>query len=163
MQHDEAPERVLRAHGLRVTRPRIAVFAALRDAPHASAGEVLDRARAAHATLSSQAVYGILDDFVDAAIARRFVPTAGAARYELRPDDNHHHFVCVECGRIEDVACDGAAAPCLEPRGLDGAEVLAAEVTFHGRCADCLAAAAAPADATSPNRPVSASDASAVA
>lgn len=137
---DAAPELALRERGLRVTRPRVAVVEALREEPHASAASVLERASAAHPTLSSQAVYGILDDFVEAGLARRFAPPEGAARYELRVGDSHHHLSCVDCGRVVDVDCAAGATPCLEPGDAAGFEVLSAELTFLGRCPECRAA-----------------------
>jgi Fe2+ or Zn2+ uptake regulation protein len=43
--------------------------------------------------------------------------------------------VCVDCGRMLDVAADD---PRLPEEQANGFEVLAVEVTFRARCPDCV-------------------------
>tara|TARA_B100000378_G_scaffold147991_1_gene119491 strand:+ start:1129 stop:1566 length:438 start_codon:yes stop_codon:yes gene_type:complete len=129
----------LRAAGLRVTDTRRAVFSALRGAAHVAAEPLFDRVRETLPGTSKQSVYNALGDFVDAGIARRIEPAGLAGLYELRVGDNHHHLVCTECGRVEDVDCVTGAAPCLHPSDTRGFAVRAAEVTFWGVCARCAA------------------------
>src|SRR3712207_8324271 len=45
-------------------------------------------------TLSTQAVYDILNAFTAAGLIRRIEPAGSAAIYETRVGDNHHHVVC---------------------------------------------------------------------
>jgi Fur family ferric uptake transcriptional regulator len=120
-----------------VTRPRLAVLAALADHPHADADDVVTRARAAHPSLSPQAVYGVLKALVGAGLARRIEPAGAPALFELRVGDNHHHLVCRSCGAVADVDCAVGAAPCLEPSDAAGFVVDEAEVVFWGLCRDC--------------------------
>ncbi|KAB1662230.1 transcriptional repressor [Pseudoclavibacter chungangensis] len=136
--HDWAP--LLRAHGLRVTKQRLAVLGALDGTPHASAEAVHAAAQSAGlAGLTLQAVYLILADLTRAGLARRVDAPRQSARYETRVGDNHHHIVCEVCGRIEDVDCVVGEAPCLEPADARGFVVHRAEITFSGVCAECLA------------------------
>jgi Fur family transcriptional regulator, stress-responsive regulator len=127
----------LRAVGLRVTRPRLAVLDVLADHPHADADTIVTGARAQHPTLSPQTVYGVLDALVSGGLARRIEPAGAPALFELRVGDNHHHLVCRSCGAVADVDCAVGAAPCLSPADPAGFVVDEAEVVFWGLCSNC--------------------------
>ena len=128
---------VLRAAGLRVTQPRLAVLAALDGNPHADVDTVAHAAREQLGSLSTQAVYDILKAFVDARLARRIEPAGHPARFETRVGDNHHHVVCRRCGAAEDVDCAVGYIPCLEPSTTSGYLIDEAEVVFWGLCPAC--------------------------
>ncbi|MQA33210.1 Fur family transcriptional regulator [Modestobacter roseus] len=135
----------LRRAGLRVTRPRLAVLDVLAGHPHVDADTIATTARAAHPSISPQAVYGVLKALVGSGLARRIEPAGGPARYELRVGDNHHHLVCRGCGLVADVDCVVGRAPCLAPSDAAlsdaaGFAVDEAEVVFWGLCAGCQAA-----------------------
>ncbi|WP_280455834.1 Fur family transcriptional regulator, partial [Nocardia brasiliensis] len=83
----------LRAAGLRVTAPRIAVLDAVAAAPHTDADHVAATVRQALGSVSTQAVYDVLRACVHAGILRRIEPAGSAALYETRTGDNHHHLV----------------------------------------------------------------------
>lgn len=127
----------LRAAGLRVTEPRVAVYEALSENAHASADAVLAAVVGTRPSTSIQSVYNALGDFVDAGLVRRIEPAGRSMLFELRVDDNHHHVVCSRCGAIEDVDCVVGAAPCLEPGDTRGFAIESAEVTFWGICPAC--------------------------
>ncbi|MFI7604517.1 Fur family transcriptional regulator [Micromonospora sp. NPDC049366] len=133
-------ETQLRAVSLRVTRPRLAVLAALRDRPHADTDTVIAMVRAHHPTVSHQAVYNVLRALTDAGLVRRIQPAGGTARYESRVGDNHHHIVCRSCGTIADVDCAVGEAPCLTASDDHGFVVDEAEVVYWGTCPDCATA-----------------------
>src|SRR4051795_7728097 len=84
----------LRAVGLRVTRPRLAVLHVLAEHPHADADTIVTAARVLHPSLSPQAVYGVLRALVSTGLARRIEPAGAPALFELRAGDNHPHLVC---------------------------------------------------------------------
>ncbi|WP_326551871.1 Fur family transcriptional regulator [Micromonospora sp. NBC_01813] len=130
-------EAQLRAASLRVTRPRLAVLAALRARPHVDTDTVLALVRADHPTVSHQAVYDVLRVLTDAGLVRRIQPAGATARYERRIGDNHHHLVCRSCGVIADVDCATGSAPCLTASDDHGFAVDEAEVVFWGTCPSC--------------------------
>jgi Fur family transcriptional regulator, stress-responsive regulator len=138
-----ATEDQLRAHGLRVTAPRIAVLRAVRDlAGHPDADLIARRARSLIGAISTQAGYDSLHTLTRSGLVRRIEPAGSPARYETRVDDNHHHLVCRRCAAVEDVDCATGAAPCLTPAQTDGFLVDEAEVTFWGVCSACQACGA---------------------
>jgi Fe2+ or Zn2+ uptake regulation protein len=130
-------EAQLRAVSLRVTRPRLAVLAALHDHAHVDADTVLALIRAELPRVSHQAVYDVLRALTNAGLVRRIEPAGATARYEARVGDNHHHVVCRSCGAIADVDCAVGHAPCLTPSDDQGFVVDEAEVVYWGTCPDC--------------------------
>lgn len=132
----------LRAAGLRVTAPRIAVLRALRSCPHADTEKVIARVRADLGSVSPQAVYNVLAALVDAGLVRRIEPAGSAALYEGRVGDNHHHAVCRRCGATTDIDCVVRRRPCLTPSETHGYLLDEAEVTFWGICPACQRQAA---------------------
>lgn len=143
MDFEQLPDE-LRARGLRVTAPRLAVFRAVAETPgHPDVETVAARARALIGTLSTQAVYDALHALTAAGLLRRIEPAGSPARFETRVGDNHHHVVCRVCGAAQDVDCVAGGAPCLTPSEARGFVIDEAEVTFWGICPDCQNVAAA--------------------
>jgi Fe2+ or Zn2+ uptake regulation protein len=134
---DDGAVTTLRAAGLRITSPRIAVLEALRGCPHATADVLADQARRSLGSVSKQAVYDTLETFAAAGLVRRIEPAGSAVRYETRTGDNHHHLVCRSCGLVADVDCLTGAAPCLTPFDELGFVIDEAEVVFWGICTTC--------------------------
>lgn len=128
----------LRAVGLRVTAPRLAVLDAVAAQPHSDADAVAAQVRQQLGSVSTQAVYDVLKACVNAGLLRRIEPAGSPARFETRTGDNHHHLVCRSCGKVVDVDCVVGRAPCLEPSDDHGFEIDEAEVVFWGRCGECL-------------------------
>lgn len=107
---------LLRAAGLRVTAPRLAVLEAIPAGRHLAADAVAGAVRADLGRVSTQAVYDVLHALTGAGLLRRIeVPGLPSARYERRVADNHHHLVCRSCGAVTDVDCAVGYAPCLTP------------------------------------------------
>jgi Fe2+ or Zn2+ uptake regulation protein len=128
----------LRAASLRVTRPRVAVLAALQDHPHSDTESIIRAVRADLGEVSHQAVYDVLRALTDTGVARRIQPLGSVARYELRVA-NHHHVVCRSCGTIADVDCAVGATPCLTAADDHGFTIDEAEVIYWGHCPACAA------------------------
>jgi Fur family ferric uptake transcriptional regulator len=121
-QDSHVPDR-LRAAGLRITAPRVAVLEWLAEHPHTTADQVAEGVRPALGAVSAQAVYDVLSACSKARLLRRIA---------------HHHLVCRNCGRTEDVDCVDGSAPCLEPDDATGFAVDEAEVVFWGLCPACI-------------------------
>jgi Fe2+ or Zn2+ uptake regulation protein len=140
-------ERLLRDAALRVTRPRLAVLAAVRERPHADTDAIIGAVRDRLGTVSHQAVYDVLRALTDAGLLRRIQPAGSVARYEARVGDNHHHVVCRSCGTLADVDCATGEVPCLTASDDNGFAIEEAEVVYWGRCSRCATAKASQQDA----------------
>lgn len=127
----------LRAAGLKVTRPRLAVLEAVEAGPHSDAERIHARLADRHPSLSVQSVHNVLRSLTDSSLLRRIEPADSPALYETRVGDNHHHAVCRGCGAVRDIPCAVGHAPCLDPGGAGDFTVDLAEVVFWGLCADC--------------------------
>jgi Fe2+ or Zn2+ uptake regulation protein len=127
----------LRAASLRVTRPRLAVLAAVHEHPHADTDSLIRVVRADLGEVSHQAVYDVLRALARAGLVRRIEPPGSVARYEARVGDNHHHVVCRSCGAIADVDCAVGDTPCLTASDAHGFAIDEAEVTYWGTCPEC--------------------------
>jgi Fur family ferric uptake transcriptional regulator len=130
-------ERMLRGASLRITRPRVAVLAAVHSHPHADTQSVLGAVRGELSDVSQAAVYEVLHTLTEAGLVRRIQPQGSVARDESRTGDNHHHVICRSCGAIADVDCTAGAAPCLDPSDDHGFVIDEAEVTYWGLCPAC--------------------------
>lgn len=131
---------MLRGAALRVTRPRLAVLAAVHAHPHADTDSIIDAVRADLPDVSHQAVYDVLRALTTAGLVRRIQPSGSLARYESRVGDNHHHVVCRSCGVIADVDCAVGETPCLIASDDRGFLIDEAEVIYWGLCSACFPA-----------------------
>ncbi len=130
-------EELLRSASLRVTRPRLAVLAAVYAHPHADTESIITAARADLGAVSHQAVYDVLRALTTAGLVRRIEPPGSVPRYESRVGDNHHHVVCRSCGVVADVDCAVGETPCLTAADDNGFVIDEAEVVYWGLCPDC--------------------------
>ena len=138
----------IRAAGLRVTGPRVAVLDALYAVPHADVDALLTEVRSS-TEVSTQAVYDVLRAFTEAGLVRRIEPAGSPARFETRVGDNHHHVVCRVCGATADVDCAVDYTPCLTASDDHGYTIDEADVIYWGRCPTCSTAP----PALTPNAP----------
>src|SRR6476620_2554342 len=138
-------DRLLRSAALRVTRPRVAVLAAVHDHPHAETDFIIGVVRDDLGEVSHQAVYDVLRALTAAGLVRRIQPLGSVARYEARVGDNHHHVVCRSCGAVAD-------APCLHASDDHGFTIDEAEVIYWGSCPACSTRSTPTPTTTEPHR-----------
>ncbi|RZQ59785.1 Fur family transcriptional regulator [Amycolatopsis suaedae] len=130
-------ESMLHGASLRVTRPRLAVLAAVHEHPHADTDTIIGAVRENIGAVSHQAVYDVLRALTGTGLVRRIEPPGSVARYEARVGDNHHHVICRSCGAIADVDCAVGPAPCLTASDDHGFVIDEAEVIYWGLCPVC--------------------------
>ena len=128
----------IRSAGLRATKPRVAIYDALRTVGgHRTADEVSGAIVASGGRFPKATIYNVLDDLTRAELVMRADRGPGPAIYEAT-DTWHHHFVCRGCGDVSDVPCSIGSKPCLDAE-IPGAVIDEAQVIFRGRCASCAA------------------------
>src|SRR5580704_13056494 len=126
----------LRARGLRVTGPRLAILSMLQQVGgHRSADELVAALREGGYHHARTTVYNAVDDLARAGLVRAAPIDAGALRYEAAAGE-HHHFVCRACGRIVNVpvAPDLARHPIPAVAGAKADEI---DVIYRGFCVSC--------------------------
>lgn len=132
----------IRAAGLRVTAPRVAVLLHLRAAASpVTHGELADEL--APQGWDRATIYRNLTDLTEAGLARRTDLGDHVWRFEAagtptsHASEQHPHFVCSECG---DVACLPEESVKIEPaRGVPRAlrRNVGLEIRVTGRCDRC--------------------------
>ena len=127
----------LRIAGLRVTSPRVAVMEVLGEAQHVSADTVATAARARTGAVSTQAIYNVLSDLVSVGLVHRIEPSGSPALYELSTRGTHHHLMCRECAKVDDLACEHGTDPCIMPPKKHGFSDIEADIVFWGTCREC--------------------------
>lgn len=126
----------LRWAGRRVTRPRLAVYRALRElGGHRSADDIGEYLGAHGQRLPRASVYNSLEVLREAGLVMMADVGPGRTLYEAA-DAWHHHFVCRHCGVVVDVGCLRGMKPCLEAE-LPGTYIDEAQVIFRGACGEC--------------------------
>jgi Fe2+ or Zn2+ uptake regulation protein len=128
-----------RAEGLKVTPQRELVFRLLYgNEMHPSADVVYAAARETMPMISLKTVYQVLHDLRELGEIQTIEVGTGSLRFDPNTED-HHHLVCVSCGRVADVHVDTTDLT-LSRSQRSGFEVDAVEVTFRGTCASCRTA-----------------------
>lgn len=131
----EGIRRSLEAGGLRCTPQRFAVMAFLmRHAGHPTAAEIFQAVNRVDPRSSRATTYNNLRDLVRAGLVREVAAEGRAARFDAKGMP-HHHFICDQCGNVEDVQWYDVPKPAS---GSLGKRVLReCEVIFRGLCTRC--------------------------
>ena len=86
-------------------------------------------------TLSRTTVYNTLDAFSKNGLVNVLTITGSELRYDIHTEQ-HHHFLCKECGRIIDM---NIKCPYLERAKNGEHKIEEIHGYFKGICKDCLA------------------------
>lgn len=81
-------------------------------------------------------VYRILNTFYEKGIIKRIEIGEGKYRYEIEKD-HHHHLICTNCGRIEDIEIDLSSGFNKEIEKKNGFLVKSHSLEFFGICRLC--------------------------
>ena len=126
-----------RESGLPVTTQRCAVFEAILDrTDHPTAEQLYRAVRGQLPRISRMTVHRILGTFVSLGLVAKTCHPGSAARFDPKLRQ-HHHLVCLDCGRIidvEDARLNHIPWPKVNPRDF---QIEDYNVHFRGRCARC--------------------------
>jgi Fe2+ or Zn2+ uptake regulation protein len=132
---------VLRKSGYKATPSRLAILDALRRAKAPmSAQQVIE---ALPNGIDQATVYRTIKSLKGKGILKQIDLRHNHAYYELAELEEHHHLICVECGRVEDVhRCgieDMQSAVLRSSKHF--AEIKTHALEFYGLCRMCAAKA----------------------
>jgi len=146
-EEQERIDRFFSAHrecGLPVTTQRRAVFEAIQErTDHPTAEQLYRAVRARLPQVSRMTVHRILGTFVSLGLVAKTCHPGSAARFDPKLHQ-HHHLVCLECGRIVDIEgplLNGIRWPNVKAHKF---EIEGYNIDFRGRCARCSQNARAP-------------------
>ena len=124
------------ARGLKVTPQRQAIFRVLHgEKAHPTAEWVYDAVSKSMPTISLRTVYQTLNDLVVMGEVQSRDLGTGSARFDPNVDA-HHHLVCDQCGRVDDVYADASAVRVTGAQ-KHGFTIRHTEVVFRGTCPTC--------------------------
>jgi Fur family peroxide stress response transcriptional regulator len=127
----------LRAAGLKVTAPRLAILGALeQNRQHPSAEELHQGLAELHPSLSLSTVYVTLEAFVRAGLVNKMPEVDGRLRVD-GIQQPHDHAICRRCGAIFDIDRDHFPLPSAPDRLPEGLEVLGVRVEYDVLCSSC--------------------------
>lgn len=134
----------LHGRGQRLTPQRervLALFERLGEGTHLSAEEVHQRLLRAEERVSLATVYRTLRLLSSMALLRELELPEGGRRFELASDAHrdHHHLVCVGCGRTEEFESTAVLLAGQEAAGTHGFRLLDCVLNVRALCPRCAA------------------------
>lgn len=94
----------LKKNGYRLTKPRQELLQVLETYP-LTVSEIASALQKKKVDIDLASIYRSLEVFVDMGVVHVIQLGEDKNRYELVNDENHHHhLVCNNCGRIEDIS-----------------------------------------------------------
>ena len=149
---EQAAEQLLRAHGRRVTKPRLAIVSCLLEAgeDHVSADVLLDQVAARH-DVHRATIYRTLDGLTADGMLRHVHLDRGLTAYHLveqppagmappaAESAEHLHAQCSSCGRVVDLPADALGDAAHRIERATGFHLDASHVALSGHCRACAA------------------------
>jgi Fur family peroxide stress response transcriptional regulator len=131
----EAIKQSLQNSGLRCTPQRYAVMAFLLKHPsHPTAAEIFAAVNRVDPRCSRATTYNNLRDLVQAGLVREVAVEGRAARFDAK-GVRHHHFICDQCGDVDDM--DWYEVPVPASVSLGKRALRESELIFRGLCEKC--------------------------
>lgn len=131
--------RYLGDNGLRITKGRLKVFAAVMDAHgHFAPEELVKQCEENSQDVSRATIYRCLKELLEVGIIRETAFGEKHHHYEHIYDEKpHHHAKCIKCGsftEFSDLGEDKIYHPILKKEGF---QVIGHEMHFYGICKSC--------------------------
>ncbi len=129
--------RALDVPGLRVTNQRLLVLQVIQQGQgHLDADEIYRQAREKNPRLSLSTVYRTLQTFKKLGLIEELHIDEGHHHYEKR-STQHHHLVCLECGRVVEFQYPSANLIKKNVREARDFEITSSEIRMTGYCPKC--------------------------
>lgn len=128
---------ILRKAGFKATLPRLAILAVIKRSKNPlSAQDIIERLGKG---FDQTTIYRFMKNLSRVGIIRQVDLRRNHAHFEFFELDDHHHLVCTNCGRIEDVT--GCGVEDMYKTILNNikgfAEIRQHSLEFYGVCNNC--------------------------
>jgi Fe2+ or Zn2+ uptake regulation protein len=128
--------KALSSAGLRMTNQRALILGIIRQG-HLDADEVYRQARDKQPRLSLSTVYRTLRMLKKLGLVDELHFEETHHHYEVKPSAEHHHLVCLGCGKIVEFECSLSQRMRQDIARKKGFEVTGVEVNMTGYCSKC--------------------------
>ena len=132
----ESNRRALNVTGLRATSQRALILEVIRRG-HLDADEIYRQARAKQPRLSLSTVYRTLRMFKRLGLVEELHFDETHHHYEVKPSSEHHHLVCLGCGKVVEFECPLSPKMKKDIAREKGFEVTGVEIRMTGYCSKC--------------------------
>jgi len=134
----ETGRRALNVPGLRVTSQRALVLEIIRHGRgHLDADEIYRRAREKQPRISLSTVYRTLQTLKKLGLVEELHFDEEHHHYEAKPSTEHHHLVCLSCGRVVEFQCLLARLVKRNVTEIKDFEIIDTELRMTGYCPKC--------------------------
>ena len=134
----ETGRRALNVPGLRITSQRALILEVIRQRQgHLDADEVYRRAREKQPRLSLSTVYRTLQTLKKLGLVEELHFDEAHHRYEIKPPVEHHHLVCLGCGRVIEFQYPLARLLKRNVTEAKDFEIIDTELRMTGYCSKC--------------------------
>lgn len=124
--------------GQRLTPQRLLLLDLLCQGGHLDADKLYHRAKQKEPRLSMSTVYRNLRLFKKLGLVEEHY-FGGCCHYEAKTKSEHHHLICLGCGKIVEFDCP-LSQKMKENLGVkNGFHIIGAEVLLVGLCGECFA------------------------
>jgi Fe2+ or Zn2+ uptake regulation protein len=129
---------VLNKAGLRATNQRALLLAIIRQGDeHMDAFELYRRAQEKEPRISLSTVYRTLQKFKELGLVEEVHLGEGHHHYEIKHGSEHHHLVCLGCGRVVEFVCPMSCNLKENIANSTGFEITESTVRMTGYCPEC--------------------------
>ncbi len=129
---------LLNAAGLRNTSQRALILDIIQQGQgHLDADEVYRQARKKQPRLSLSTVYRTLQTLKRLDLVEEVHLDEEHHHYEIKPSTEHHHLVCLGCGKVVEFECSMSQRMKEEVSREQGFKIINAEVRMTGYCPAC--------------------------
>ena len=126
----------------RLNQPRISlstVYQAALSLEDGKFDEVYQLARLKRPRISLSTVYRALDTFEELGLVRTLHLEGEHHRYEIAGNGEHHHMICLGCGRVIEFECSHCADTHQDLAQQHSFQITGSQVQLLGYCAGCQA------------------------
>ncbi len=134
----ETGRRALNLSGMRVTNQRALLLEVIRQGQgHLDADEIYRRARRKHPRLSLSTVYRTLQLFKKLGLVEEVHFDESHHHYEMEPPLEHHHLVCLGCGRVIEFHYPLSRYVKRDVAEAKDFDIVTTEIRMTGNCSKC--------------------------
>ena len=131
-------QKQLRKIDLKATPARVAVLKLLKETKQPiDVNTIIDKINKWGIKTDPTTVFRIVNKLTERGVVNQIQFQDKKARYELTEREHHHHFICEDCGEIEDVLADAIPALEREIGRKQGFLVKRHSLEFFGLCSNC--------------------------
>lgn len=131
-------KRELNRLSLRATPARVSILSLLELTNEPiDVATILAHLRKQNVATDPATVFRIMNTFTQKGITATIEFQEGKARYELASKEDHHHLICENCGKVEDV--EDKVIPALQKHIQKKHDFIVKRhsLEFFGRCGNC--------------------------